>query len=139
LTTFSALKILQKERDKGAKVTEIVGQRVLEKQRGLTLGPLIASAKREETIPLNLMKRFESLLQERNWLILKCVINEFFALRSETRKQALFARISSFVDEAISLKTSVNEIMAKWFEAAGYDLDHVFRIAQESLREAERS
>ena len=69
MTTFNAFKILQRKRDKGIKVSKKAGQEVLEKQRGQTLGPLIGTAKREKTIPKNLMNRFDEFLEERNWLI----------------------------------------------------------------------
>ena len=138
LTTFTAMKILQRERERGSKLTENVCRRALEKQRGFTLGPLIASAKREQTIPRILLERFDRLLQERNWLIHKCVVNEFLSLRSETRRQALFVRISSFADEAIALKNEVYEILGKWYESVGYDLDCAYQFARESVQEAEQ-
>jgi len=138
LSMVTAMKILQKERDRGSKVTEDICLRALEKQRGFTLGPLISAAKREQTIPSILLERFDHLLQERNWLIHKCVINEFLSLRSATRKQVLFDRISSFVDETIALKNEINEILEKWYESVGYDLDYANQIAKETVREAEQ-
>ena len=82
MTTFNALKILQGKRDKRIKITQKVAQEVLDKQRGQTLGPLIGAAKREKTIPKQLMNRFEEFLTERNWLIHKCVVDEYLSLRN---------------------------------------------------------
>ncbi len=137
VTAFTALKILQRKREKGTKITKSVSERVLEKQRSLTLGPLIGSAKREATIPRKLLKRFEDFLEERNWLIHKCVINEFLSLCNESKKQALFERISSFVDEAIALKKEVHALMESWYRDAGYNLGYAYQLAEQSIREAE--
>ena len=96
LTTFNAFKILQRKRDKGIKVTKQLGHKVLGKQRGQTLGPLIGTAKQERTIPKKLMNRFDVFLEERNWIIHKCVINEYLSLRNAESKKRLFERISNF-------------------------------------------
>jgi hypothetical protein len=139
MTTFNAFKILQRKRDKGIKINKKVGDKVLEKQRGQTLGPLIGTAKREKTIPKNLMDRFDAFLKERNWIIHKCVINEFLSLRNMDSKQRLFKRIEEFVNEAISLKKEIYNLMESWYSDTGYDLNYVYSLAGKMLKKAEKS
>ena len=62
MITFNALKILQRKRDKKVEITQKMAQKVLDKQRRQTLGPLIGTAKREKTIPKKLMNRFDDFL-----------------------------------------------------------------------------
>ena len=139
LTTFNAFRILQRKRDKGTKVTKKVGYKVLEKQQGQTLGPLIGTAKREKTIPKNLMNRFDDFLEERNWIIHKCVINEYLSLRNMDSKQRLFKRIEAFVDEAITLRREIHHLMKDWYSDSGYDLNYAYSLAEKMLENAEKS
>ena len=139
LTTFNAFKILQRKRDKGLKVIKKIGDKALEKQQGQTLGPLIGTAKREKTIPKNLMNRFDDFLEERNWIIHKCVINEYLSLRNVDSKQRLFKRIEAFVDEAIELKREIHNLMESWYSDSGYDLNDAYSLAEKMLQNAEKS
>lgn len=140
LTTFNAFKILQRKKDKGIKVTKKVGDKVLEKQRGRgqTLGPLIGTAKREKTIPKNLMNRFDVFLEERNWIIHKCIINEYLSLRNMESEQRLFKRIEAFVDEAIKLRREIHNLMETWYSDSGYDLNYAYSLAEKMLEKAEK-
>lgn len=138
LTTFNAFKILQRKRDKGIKVTKKIGEKVLEKQRGQTLGPLIGTAKQERTIPKKLMSRFDVFLEERNWVIHKCVINEYLSLRNTESKKRLFERIEAFVDEAITLRREIHNLMETWYSDSGYDLNQAYSLAEKMLEKAEK-
>ena len=139
MTTFNAFKILQRKRNKGIKVSKKAGQKVLEKQRGQTLGPLIGTAKREKTIPKNLMNRFDGFLGERNWIIHKCVINEYLSLRNVNSKKQLFKRIEAFVDEAIILRREIHNLIESWYVDSGYDLNYAYSLAEKMLGNAEKS
>jgi hypothetical protein len=137
VSTFTALKILQRKREKGTKITEQIGERILSNQRGLTLGPLISSAKREKTMPENLWKRFDKFIKERNWLIHNCVITDYMALRNEDNKKALFNRFEEFTNEAVALKKEIYNLLEIWYSSKGYDLDYAYNLAEETLRNAE--
>ena len=138
VTTFTAMKILQRKRDKGTEITEDVGERVLNKQRRQTLGPLINAAKRERIIPNDLIERFDLFLKERNWLIHKCVVNEYLSLRNKKNKEDLFSRILVFSTEAQSLKKEIYKLLERWYEQKGYDLEHAYKLAEKLISNAEK-
>ncbi len=123
LTAFVAIKKLQKVRKKGTNFDEQVAYAELEKQQKKTLGPLIKSAKNETIINENLIKRFEIFLEERNWLIHKCVINEFLSLRNINDRSKLFSRIKLFSQEAIDLNTEICNLLTTWFQSNGYNIN----------------
>ncbi|MHC1605401.1 MAG: hypothetical protein ACXQTP_05485 [Candidatus Methanofastidiosia archaeon] len=139
MTTFNAFKILQRKRDKKIKITQKMAQKVLDKQRRQTLGPLIGTAKREKTIPKKLMDRFDDFLEERNWIIHKCVVDEYLSLRNVNSKNKLFRRIERFVDEAKALRREIHNLMESWYVISGYDLDDAYSLAKQMLKNAEKS
>lgn len=138
MTTFNAMKILQRKRNKGTKITQEMAQKALDGQRAQTSGPLIAAAKREKTIPGQLISRFDEFLKERNWLIHKCVIEEYLSLRGQDSKDRLYARIEKFVEDAIALRRETYKLTESWYLSTGYDLHYAYSLAEELLKEAEK-
>ncbi len=138
LTTFDALKKLQRQRIKGIKLTQEMAKDALARERAQTLGPLIAAAKREKTIPSQLISRFGAFLKERNWLIHKCVVEEYLSLRNSDSKTRLYTRIEKFVDEAIALRHETHMLMESWYASAGYDLKNAYSLVERILRKAEK-
>jgi hypothetical protein len=139
LTTFNSLKILQKQRENGKNINETDANSILKKQQRLTLGPLIKAAKKEQTIPKKLIDRFDSFLDERNWVIHKCVINEYLSLRNKDDKNRLFGRIEKFIEDAILLRREVHNLLESWYVETGYDLNFVNFIAEQMIKNAETS
>ena len=139
MTTFNALKILQRKKVKKVEITQKMAQKVLDKQRRQTLGPLIGTAKREKTIPKKLMNRFDDFLEERNWIIHKCVVDEYLSLRNVNSKNKLFKRIERFVAESKALSREIHNLMESWYDTSGYDLDYAYSLAEQLLENAEKS
>jgi len=133
MTTYNALRILQKKREKKILFSDEQAFKILEKQRKLTLGPLISSAKDNHTLSKELEGRFENFLTERNWLIHKCVISDYLSLRNKESKEKLFLRITAFIEDAVSLKRELYNQMQRWFEGKGYDLEKAYALADELL------
>lgn len=138
VASFTVVKILQAKRAKGEKWAEANVAKVMEKQKKQTLGPLISAAKSHKTIPPPLAKRFDELLVERNWLIHKCVTDEYLSLRNQPEKQRLFARIDDFAEEAIALQNEVHGLFEQWFIGLGYDLGKAYEHAERQLKQAEQ-
>lgn len=139
VASFTAFKVLQAKREKGKWLRQTDVARVLGKQKGQTLGPLIGNAKAHKTIPPHLAKRFDVLLDDRNWLIHNCVTDEFLSLRNETERQRLFQRIGKVSEDAIALQSEVHGLFEDWFTELGYDLGESYALAEELLNNAERS
>lgn len=139
VASFTAFKILQAKRAKGEKVSAANVLKVIEKQKGQTLGPLIRAAKLHKTIPPPLAKRFDVLLVARNWLIHKCVTDEYLSLRNRVEKQRLLARIDAFSEEAIALQNITHALFEQWFIELGYDLGMAYEHAERQLHQAEQS
>ncbi len=139
VASFTAFKILQAKRVKGVKLAADNVAKVIENQKKQTLGPLIGIAKSHKTIPPNLGKRFDKLLVERNWLIHRCVTDEYLSLRNQSEKQRLFVRISEFAEEAISLQNEIHGLFEQWYLDLGYDLEKAYHHAEQLLMQAEEN
>ena len=85
------------------------------------------------------MNRFDDFLEERNWLIHKCVVDEYLSLRNVTLKTKLFKRIERFVDESIALRREVHNLMESWYLSSGYNLDYAYSLADQMLKNAGKS
>ena len=139
VASFTAFKVLQAKREKGKRLRTTDVERALAKQKRQTLGPLIGNAKAHKTIPPHLAKRFEALLEERNWLIHNCVTDEFLSLRNTAERQRLFQRIDGFSEEAIALQGEMHGFFEKWYTELGYDLDRSYVLAKTMLKNAEQN
>ena len=139
IASFTAFKVLQVKREKGKRLRQADVERVLVKQKGQTLGPLIGNAKAHKAIPSHLEKRFDVFLDERNWLIHNCVTDEFLSLRNQAERQRLFQRIDGFSEEAIALQNDIHGLFEDWFTELGYDLGQSYAIAEALLKNAEQS
>lgn len=139
VASFTAYKLLQTKREKGVAITEGKVTKALQGQKGQTLGPLIGTAKTKDTIPTELVVRFERILEERNWLIHQCVSTEYLSLRNNAGKNHLFSRLRATSEEAIALQGEIHGRFEKWFTDLGYNLDLVYRHAEKQLKEAQRS
>lgn len=136
LSLFVALKRLQKGRDSKKIIEKEACEEELEKQRKKTLGTLIESAKCEAIIPNKLLDRFDKFLVERNWLIHKCVINEFLSLRNSSDRNKLFSRIDNFSEEAKSLRNEISTLFELWYQSNGYDINTAHAVADTMLKNA---
>lgn len=139
LASYIVLCKLQKERKKGDKITQIDLEKAQLKERKKTLDPLIKTSKAEKIIPSNLSDVFDVFLEERNWLIHKCVINEYLSLRNEKTKKALYQRINSFIENAVQLRREIHQLFELWFSRNGYNLKDAYGLADQKLADAEKS
>lgn len=139
LSSYTSLRILQRKRGKGCKVTESGAQKSLDGQQKQVLGKLIESAKEQGAIPENMYERFSRFLDERNWVIHKCVVNEYLALRNEEDKNRLFARLGEFGTEAKLLTKEIHDLFESWFTGQGYSIEEAHKNAERILSNAEKS
>ncbi len=139
LSSYTTLSILQRKRDKGSKVTESGAFKSLNGQQKQVLGQLIGSAKDHGVIPENMYSRFSDFLDERNWLIHKCVVNEYLTLRNENEKKLLFSRIGEFAAEAKLLTNEMHGHLEAWFKEHGYSIEEAYENAERILSDAEKS
>jgi hypothetical protein len=139
VASFTAMIILQKERDKSKKITEEYAHNVLKKQKDLTLGRMIANAKSARSIPPELNNRFDIFLIERNWLIHNCIKTDYLSLRSDKKKALLFERIHDFAEEAMVLAKEIHNLHTEWFLDYGYDYNLVLQNAEKLIQEASES
>lgn len=139
LSSYTTLRILQRKRDKGSKVNEADVLKSLGGQRNQVLGQLIGSAKEHGAIPENLHVRFGDFLDERNWVIHKCVVNEYLSLRNENDKNRLLDRIGEFATEANLLHKEIHDLFELWSTEQSYSLEEAYRNAGRLLSEAEKS
>ena len=134
--TFTTLIDLDEFKSRGEKVTEALARETRAKQRKLTLGPLIAEAKRKGSISPAMSERFDALLAERNWLIHRCVIDEYLALRGPTSRANFFRRLDAFEEMTIALRGQVATMLEDWYQRAGYDRALADAIAVRALHDA---
>ena len=137
VATFTSMVILQKRRNQSKKTSEEYCKRVLEKQKKQTLGPMIRTAKEQGTIPPELAKQFQTLLQERNWIVHNCVSSDMFSLRSQSKKKELLNRLENCSDLVFELMSSMAKLHEQWFSGLGYDMNVVQQRAKKLLKDAE--
>lgn len=139
LSTYTALRILQKKRDEGIKIDETNAMKSLANQQKQVLGQLIGSAKEHGAIPKDLHARFRDFLDERNWIIHNCVIDEYLSLRNENDKTRLFCRIHEFAIEAHLLTGEINSFNELWYVEKGYSFEEAQKNAEKILSNAEKN
>ncbi|MDD5549419.1 MAG: hypothetical protein PHI79_07500 [Sulfurovaceae bacterium] len=139
LSTHTTLRILEWKKSQGIKINETHAMKSLGNQQKQVLGQLIGSAKKHGAIPKSLYMRFRDFLDERNWIIHKCVINEYLSLRNENNKTRLFNRINKFTIEARLLIKEVNSFNELWYVEKGYSLEESQRNAEKILSDAEKN
>jgi hypothetical protein len=84
-------------------------------------------------------ERFSEFLDERNWVIHRCVLNEYLALRNEDDKKRLFVRIGEFAAEAKLLTKEIHDLFESWFKEQGYSFEEAHKNAERILSDAEKS
>jgi len=139
MATFTAMRLIQLRRNEKIDVSVENANDIVNKQRKLTLGPLIDMAVKENVVPFDLTKRLENFLGERNWLIHRCVHQEFLSMRNDSARLRLFDRISSFVNEAILIRKGIMDLGHGWLCDMGYDQEEASSLAEKMLAEAESS
>ena len=138
VASFTAFKILQAKREKGKKISEAFAKDILANQQRGTLGPIIGAAKQHGSIPGPFAIRFEGFLEERNWLIHRCVKSEYLSLRNSSSKDELFNRIKKFSNEAINLQNEIHMLFESWYEGKGYNFAEAYKLAEEQLKNSEQ-
>ena len=116
VASFTAFKILQAKREKGKKISEALAKDIVANQQRGSLGPIIGAAKQQGSIPELLTTRFDLFLEERNWLIHRCVKSEYLSLRNSSSKDELFKRIENFSNEAINLQNEIHALFEDWYK-----------------------
>jgi hypothetical protein len=108
----------------------------LERERKGTLGSIYGRAKDEGIIPKEMEARFETLLEERNWLIHRSKKESSADLYNDDlrMRMIMISRIIAVGEEAQDLRDIIYERMAAFVRARGVDVASVYEVADETMR-----
>jgi len=101
-----------------------------------TLGKLLVEYKKEKKVDLELEKRIDAFLQERNWLIHNSRRSHhaalYHVLKNEKLKE-LFERLDALADEATALNKCFVAELGEYLQSVGVSKEEVNRNANKVL------
>jgi len=134
LVSFLAMKLLGPKRSDGQAISAAEMDALLTQKRKLTLGPLIQACIGQNIITPALEPRFEIFKTDRHWLVHRSVVESGDGLYNGEARDAVFSRIFSVQEEAISLKKLIGAGLETWLSAQGVDVDAAARQGEDVLR-----
>jgi hypothetical protein len=135
MVSFLAMKILGQKRSGGQSISGAEMDALLAQKRRLTLGPLIQSCIGQNIITPKLEPRFETFKTERHWLVHRSVVESGDDLYNDAARDAVFRRIFSIRDEAISLKKLIDADLESWLTAQRVDVEAAAKQGENVLRQ----
>lgn len=106
----------------------------LERERRGTLGSIYGRAKDEGIIPKEMEARFETFLNERNWLIHRSKAESSSDLYNDNLRTRMINRIIFIQEESLKLKQFIFEKMEAFVRAHGVEMASVYSGANETIR-----
>jgi hypothetical protein len=106
----------------------------LERERKGTLGSIYGRAKDEAIIPKEMEARFETFLEERNWLIHRSKKESSADLYNDDLRVRMIHRIIAVGEEAQDLRNMIYERMEAFVCVRGVDVASVYEVADETIR-----
>jgi len=134
LVNFLTVKLIHERRCARQTITESDARALLAEKRKVTLGPLIDECISKKIIAPALRPRFDAYKLERHWLVHRSMVECGDDLYASGTRDAVFTRISSLQEEAISLKKIIVRDLETWMEAHGVDTDAAQNQAEEAIR-----
>ena len=135
LVNFLTTKILQERRSVGQSVARADGEALLaQSRRKLTLGPLIQACIDKDIITSSLATRFEAFKIDRHWLVHRSLVENGDDLFNDSTREAVFNRILSVQEEAISLKKLIVAALETWLNAQGVDVKAAEKQGKDAFR-----
>jgi hypothetical protein len=134
LVSFLAMKILGPKRSGGQAISAAELDALLAQKRRLTLGPLIQACIGENIITPALEPRFDTFKTDRHWLVHRSVVESGDDLYNDDARGAVFKRIFSVQEEAISLKKLVGADLKTWLNAQRVDVEAAVNEGEDALR-----
>jgi hypothetical protein len=102
--------------------------------RANTLGKSLKIAREAQLFNPELQKRLDTLKEERDWLVHRCVYQNRQDLYVEDKRLALILRIQAFSEEAMLLQKLIAKEMEDFVVSQGVDRQQIMSLAQENLR-----
>jgi hypothetical protein len=112
--------------------------RTLETERKKTLGMLVKEAKAAGIVQGELATACEALLNERNWLVHRVVVEAADGIYSEPHREALVGRIRKLTDDAVRLKKTLYAEVRAWCHAQGVDVARAESLGFADFQEIRR-
>lgn len=98
---------------------------LLEKNRSLTLGQIIKYVKESELYSVTLLTDLSVFLEERNWLVHKCMPYNIDDFEKGVGKDILFRRINAIAKRAEIIRREVETDLIEYSESKGMDMSRV--------------
>ena len=108
--------------------------RVLAAERRRTLGSLLTAATDGGLLVGDIADGFRLLLDERNWLVHRSMLEVSDRLYSPDVREPFLVRVRTLADRAIELKKALFADASAWCATQGVDLKRVDELAFERFR-----
>ena len=105
----------------------------LEKSLKQPLGQSLDSLNKANLIPTEFKKRFQSLLDERNWLVHRSRADNRNIFDSRLVYESFLNRVQLIKNETLSLSKIVEKFVSTYLEQQNFIIDHVDELTQEIL------
>ncbi len=114
---------------------EEAGDQLLNKALGKTFGRTIYLFKEEEILPADLVRKLESLLKDRNWLVHSSRLDSRGAIYSDGKTTDLVTRLKGIADLSTETHGEIATLAENFVQKAGVPLTDIDRIAQDLLEQ----
>ena len=105
----------------------------LEKSLKKPLGQSLDSLNKANLIPTEFKKRFQSLLDERNWLVHRSRADNRNIFDSRLVYESFLNRVQLIKNETLSLSKIVEKFVSTYLEQQNFIIDNVDELTQEIL------
>ncbi len=101
------------------------GQELLDEALSKTFGKTVTRLLKSGQVPTESMKRFQALLNERNWLVHNSRATSTSAVHDELACIRLIERIDAIADEALNLLREVSKLAETFILSKGFSQQHI--------------
>ncbi len=112
-----------------------IGEALVEKAQSKTFGATIKQLEKANLLPIDLAKRYISLLEERNWLVNRSCTDSRGAIHHELIAQKPLLRLDAIADEAAALLKMIGLKMESFAQEIGVSNDQIELQSARLLRE----
>jgi hypothetical protein len=108
-------------------------QPLIEKSLGRTFGQTMTALNKANGFSVKVTERFDSLVEERNWLVHQSRSTSRNAVHSNSACEALLQRVQAIADESVQLDTEVLTCVMNFVANNGFSKAAVDKIAAEAI------
>lgn len=130
IANFILIKGLAKELDS---LSESEANKHIKRLKKLTLGQLIGETEKHEIMSEELLFRVKEFNKERKWIVHNSAHESGHELYTDEGREYVFNKISSFIDEAITINKAVENELIHYSVNKGQSLEKIEKMATDHV------